>query len=54
MKRLAGRIRYSFEQTARGGVVWIDTDDAAARGAVYEFLRYQITEHATGDPLTVQ
>ena len=54
MKQSAGRIRYAFVKTAGGGVVRIETDDAAARAAVHAFLRYQITEHATGDPLTVQ
>jgi len=54
MKRLAARIRYAFKPTARGGVVRIATDEAAARAAVHEFLRYQITAHATGDPLGVQ
>ena len=54
MKRLAGRIRYAFEPTPRGGLVRIATDDAAARRAVHEFLRYQITEHATGDSLVVR
>ena len=54
MKQLVGRIRYSFKQTAGGGMVRIETNDTAARDAVHRFLRYQITEHATGDPLTVQ
>ena len=54
MKRLAGRIRYAFEATPRGGLVRIATDDAAARRAVHEFLRYQITQHATRDPLVVR
>jgi hypothetical protein len=54
MKRMTGRIQYSFEATPRGGLVRIATDDAAARRAVHEFLRYQITEHATGDPLVVR
>jgi hypothetical protein len=54
MKRLARRIRYAFEATPRGGLVRIATDDAAARRAVHEFLRYQIAEHATGDPLAVR
>jgi hypothetical protein len=53
MKQLAGKIRYSFTPIDRGGVVRIATDDDAARAAVHEFLRYQITEHATGDPLTI-
>lgn len=54
MKRSAGKIRYTFAKTDEGGVVRIETNDTAALGAVHEFLRYQITEHATGDPLTVQ
>ncbi len=54
MKRLASRIHYAFEATQRGGLVRIATDEAAARRAVHEFLRYQITEHATGDPLVVR
>jgi hypothetical protein len=54
MKRLAAKIHYSFKKTARGGVVRIEAADSAARDAVHEFLRYQITEHATGDPLAVQ
>jgi hypothetical protein len=53
-KRLAGEIRSAFKKAARGGVVRIETDDAAGRRAVHEFLRYQITEHSTGDPLTVR
>jgi hypothetical protein len=32
----------------------IETADAATRAAIHEFLRYQIVEHQTGDPLTVQ
>src|SRR5476651_10110 len=51
MKRLAGKIRYTFTRTNRGGVVRIETGDAEALRAVHEFLRYQITEHGTGDPL---
>ena len=54
MKQLAGRIRYAFRSTAKGGMVRIETDDAAGRRAVHEFLQYQIREHATGDPLTVR
>jgi hypothetical protein len=54
MKQAAGKIRYGFRKTAGGGVVRIETDDAAARRAVHEFLRYQITEHATGDSLVVR
>jgi len=33
--------------------VRITTRDGEALAAVHEFLRYQIREHHTGDPLTV-
>jgi hypothetical protein len=32
----------------------ITASDAQATDAVHEFLRYQIREHATGDPLTIK
>ena len=54
MKRLKTSIRFSFEETDAGGRVRITTADAATLGAVHDFLRYQIKEHATGDSLQVQ
>lgn len=54
MQRLQAQIAYTFEQTERGGAVRITTSNAEALNAVHEFLRYQIKEHATGDPVTVQ
>ena len=54
MKERASSIRYTYAPTDRGGLVRIETADAAARDAVHAFLRYQITEHRTGDPLTPQ
>ena len=53
MTRLKESIAYRFEETANGGRVRIRTSTAAARDAVHAFLRYQIREHGTGDPLTV-
>jgi hypothetical protein len=53
MKRLRQEIRYKFEKTATGGLVRITTRNAEARAAVYEFLRFQITDHQTGDPKDV-
>ena len=41
---------FRYEDTAGGGRVVIATTDRKARAAVHEFLRYQIREHATGDP----
>ena len=46
-------ITYIFEATEHGGRVRITTTKSAALAAAHEFLRYQIREHATGDPLGV-
>jgi len=54
MQRLKAAIAYTFEATERGGVVRIATSNADARDAIHDFLRYQIREHATGDPVTVK
>lgn len=52
--RLKGGIGYSFETMKHGGRVRIRAAGREARDAVHAFLRYQIREHATGDPLTVK
>ena len=44
-------VQYSYEETAAGGRVIIHTADSRALTAMHDFLRYQIREHATGDPL---
>jgi len=54
MQRLKATVTYRFEPTERGGVVSIDTSNADARNAIHAFLRYQITEHSTGDPVSAQ
>jgi hypothetical protein len=53
MQQLTSTITYSYVQAARGGRVEIVTENAAALAAIHEFLRYQIAEHRTGDPLTI-
>lgn len=53
MKRLKAEITYKFEETAQGGRVRITTNNPEALAAIYEFLRFQIKEHQTGDPLQV-
>jgi hypothetical protein len=52
MKRLKGQIKYEFESMESGGRVKISTMNREAIDAVHEFLRFQITDHQTGDPLT--
>jgi hypothetical protein len=54
MKKLKAEINYKYEETKKGGRVRISTANAEARGAVHEFLRFQITEHQTGDSGKVQ
>jgi len=47
-------IIHTFEETPAGGRVRMTTADDAALGAVHAFLRFQIQDHRTGDPETVQ
>ena len=53
MRNATNLLRFSYEDIPDGGMVRIGTTDAAMLSAVHEFLRYQIREHATGDPLTI-
>ena len=54
MRERKSRIRYSYEETSDGARVVIGTTDRAAKSAIHDFLKYQIREHATGDPISVQ
>lgn len=51
---LKDRVAYKFVETPAGGRVEITTTDPAALKAVYAFLRFQITDHKTGDSLEVR
>jgi predicted double-glycine peptidase len=53
MIRLKSDINYEFERFDRGARVRIATSNAEAIEAIHEFLRYQIRDHKTGDPLEV-
>ena len=53
MTRLRDRIAYAYEEVPAGARVKITTRHARALLAVHEFLKYQITNHKTGDPLHV-
>ena len=53
MKQQKTRISYACEATEVGGRVRIRTSDPKALKAVHAFLRFQITEHHTGDPLEI-
>jgi hypothetical protein len=49
MKRLRDKIDYHLENTTAGSRIRIATKDAEALKAVHAFLRFQISEHETGD-----
>ena len=51
MKARQDAIRYTFAETPGGGTVTIASTDAAAVEAIHDFLRFQIDDHATGDPV---
>ena len=54
MIRLNADIAYGVERLPAGARVRITTANPAALEAVHAFLRFQITDHKTGDPLTIQ
>ena len=54
MKDRKDKITYCFESNANGGKVVISTEDPKALKAIHEYLRYQIREHKTSDPLDIQ
>jgi len=53
LARLKSDVAYKFEKTERGARVRIVTKNAEARDAAYEFLRFQIADHKTGDSTEV-
>ncbi|HYE88135.1 MAG TPA: hypothetical protein VEA16_17350 [Vicinamibacterales bacterium] len=53
MTALKNRMRFAYVETSRGGRLDIYTTDPDAIAAVHEFMRFQIADHKTGDPVTV-
>lgn len=51
MQRLKEKIHYHYQSIARGGRVQIRTNNPDAIEALHQYLRFQIQEHKTGDPL---
>ena len=51
MRTSKRKITYRYEDLPQGGAVRISTQDAVSVNAIHAFLRYQITEHRTGDAL---
>jgi len=53
MKLLKDKIHFAYESAVAGGRVSVASEDPVARAAIHDFLRFQITDHGTGDPLAV-
>ena len=53
MQELKGEITYNYEEIDRGAAVRISTKNRIAVKAIHDFLRFQIKEHQTGDPLDI-
>ena len=51
MQARKAKIAYQYEERERGARVRISTGDKRALAAVHDFLRFQIKDHQTGDPL---
>jgi hypothetical protein len=54
MQELKGDIKYDFEEIDRGAAVRISTTNPTALKAIQDFLRFQIKEHKTGDPVSIK
>ena len=53
LQRLKADVTYKFEKLDAGGRVRISTKNPEALTAIYEFLRFQIADHQTGDSTKV-
>jgi hypothetical protein len=54
MAKLTSQIRYNYSDTPGGGKIQIVTANSEAIEAIHAFLRFQISDHQTGDPTDVQ
>ena len=53
MQQKIDKITYRYEQTDDGARVRITSGDSDALKAIHDFLRFQITDHRTGDSLEI-
>ena len=49
MSKLHDQIRYQLEETPQGATIKITTKNNEALNAIHDFLRFQISDHKTGD-----
>jgi hypothetical protein len=51
MKLLKEKIQFAYQSLEGGGRISVASDDTVAWAAIHDSLRFQITDHRTGDPL---
>jgi hypothetical protein len=51
LKQKGNAVHWTYVESPTGGNILIVTEDPEARAAIYEFLRFQIEDHQTGDAL---
>jgi len=51
LRKRRREITYAFSPTEKGGEVHLSTSDPTALSAIHAFLRFQIEDHGTGDPI---
>ena len=49
LQRLKSEVVYDFENRDKGAAIQIHTKNPEALKAIHEFLRFQISDHQTGD-----
>jgi hypothetical protein len=53
MSRLREQIHYRLEETSQGAKIDISSKNEEALKAIHEFLRFQISDHKSGDPVDI-
>jgi hypothetical protein len=53
MKLMKAAIHFTYYEMPSGGQIRIKSEDPIGIAAIHDFLRFQITEHQTGDALEV-
>jgi hypothetical protein len=53
MSRLKDQIRYQLKETPQGAEIEISSKNEEALNAIHEFLRFQNSDHKTGDSVDI-
>ena len=51
MSRLREQVEYRLKETPQGATIRISSKNHEAVEAIHQFLRFQINDHKTGDPV---